>query len=140
MSIRAVILVAFCAISTYALPFVSSVFNSNAVLQSERPIPLWGWDTLPNARISATFNNASYHTYSSMVAEPDGFYFWKITMPPQKVSFEPAVLTIQSSSSLAEKFSDILIGDVYLCSGQSNAQMSVRPLLVPHRHARHGSY
>ncbi len=99
-------------------------FGDNAVFQQQMPIPVWGW-TLPGAEVSVTLDQQK----RSAKAGADGRFDVKFeAMPADKlksVDDTPAghTLTVVTRSGGKEEtktFSQILIGEVWLCSGQSN--------------------
>lgn len=98
---------------------LSNTLGSNMVLQRNRPIPLWGWAT-PGATIITSFREKKYTTSASA---DDGL--WKQIIPKQTASLSP--ITILFSSSTGEKINltNILIGDVFFCSGQSNMEFTL---------------
>ena len=93
---------------------VSNVFQSNMVLQRDKPISLWGWaDAGEQITVSLDGNQ--------QVATAAQDRSWKVTLPPESVSSTPHTLTIKG----AEKeitLSNILIGDVWVLGGQSNME------------------
>ena len=118
-----------------------AVLADHMVLQREQPVPIWGWAD-PGERITVEFAGQTKQT----VAADDGT--WRIHLDPLAASSEPRSLTIRSQSSalksqssglksessglksqssgLLHQLSDILVGEVWLCSGQSNMRMGVR--------------
>ena len=95
---------------------VSKLFSDGMVLQREAPVRVWGWGT-PGAKVSVSFNGQITET----VVEPDAK--WKAELPSQDAG-GPHVLTIKSGpKSIA--VGDVLVGEVWLASGQSNMQMRV---------------
>jgi sialate O-acetylesterase len=130
MSVRGVLLVlAVVLLSTNALPFLATIFQANMVLQSGRPILVWGWDTAPATTVSLNINGIGYKNMSATIPTVRGAYYWSVTLAPLPVSFTPLTMFIKSTSNNVQVLSNILVGDVYLCGGQSNAQMSVRELI-----------
>jgi sialate O-acetylesterase len=91
-----------------------AIIGDNMVLQQKLNVPFWGWSN-PNKLISITpsWNNKK----SSCIAGPDGKWYLLIETPsaggPYSVKINDTVLN------------NILIGEVWLCSGQSNMQMTV---------------
>ncbi|KMM77623.1 9-O-acetylesterase [Xanthomonas sp. NCPPB 1128] len=84
-----------------------------AVLQRDAPIPVWGWAT-PGARIQVRLDGAS----ASTVAGADGR--WQLQLPAHAAG-GPYVLEVQGDGS-QRRIGDVLIGDVWLASGQSNME------------------
>ncbi|MBM3796794.1 MAG: sialate O-acetylesterase [Acidobacteria bacterium] len=90
---------------------LAPLFRDGAVLQRDAALPVWG-RAQPGEAIEVMFKGASRKT----VADADGR--WTITLPPQKVSTEPAELVV--IGRVAVRVRNVLIGDLWLCSGQSN--------------------
>lgn len=80
------------------------------VLQRNEKITIWGWAS-PNERITATFNGEQ----KKSIASPKGE--WTLEFPKMKAG-GPYTMKISGKNEVLLK--DILIGDVWLCSGQSN--------------------
>ena len=103
-------------------------FGDNAVFQQNMPVPVWGW-TLPGTAVTVSFGKQVRSTTSGV----DGRF--KVTFDPlpadklKSVNDSPAgqtltVLTRAGGKEATKISSNILIGEVWLCSGQSN--MSVK--------------
>lgn len=82
------------------------------VLQREQNINVWGFAD-PGEDVTVTFLKKKYKT----AADAGGN--WKVTLPPQKAG-GPYTMLVNDIELM-----DILIGDVYLCSGQSNMELPV---------------
>jgi sialate O-acetylesterase len=89
------------------------LISDNAVLQRDRPLKLFGWSS-PGENIELRFNQKNYSTVASDAGE------WQISLPPQRAG-GPYDLVFIGKSEV--KVSNILFGDVWLCSGQSNMEM-----------------
>lgn len=98
-----------------ALPLLSPVFGEHMVLQRDKPIRLWGW-AKPGTKIEATFAGKS----TSVIASPDGRWEAQLTPPP---AGGPYTLTLEGPQRL--EFHDVLVGDVWLCGGQSNMEFDL---------------
>ena len=98
---------------------VSGVFSSNMVLQRNQPIPVWGWGT---AGETVTGNFAG--TTATAVVDESGY--WKLTFPAQSANAVGQTMTITTASNQIAVFENILIGDVYIVNGQSNAELSLQ--------------
>ncbi len=105
------------------LPFVSSLFSDNMVLQRNEHDPIWGWTT-PGATVTLTFRGKRYEA----TATSDGK--WMVKLPSMKAG-GPYDMIVSGPDNAQAHFSNILIGDVWLCSGQSNMQFGVGNLLDP---------
>jgi sialate O-acetylesterase len=93
------------------------LFGDHAVLQRDRPLPVWGLAD-PGESIAVTFRGRTERA----LAGPDGR--WMIHFKPFAASSEPADLVAASGGSTATA-RDVLVGDVWLASGQSNMEWPV---------------
>jgi sialate O-acetylesterase len=99
---------------------IGSLFNDHMVLQRDMPIPVWGKATA-GTTIKIQFANSEKQT----IADANGK--WRIDLKSLKASFDSKKMIISSSLDKKEiEISDILIGDVWICSGQSNMQFPVK--------------
>jgi sialate O-acetylesterase len=94
---------------------LSGIFTDHMVLQRQQPIPIWGW-AKPGEKITVTLGNKSV----SGKADKQGK--WNLHLPPFEAG-GPYVLTVKGSNIIT--LQDVLIGEVWLCSGQSNMEWSV---------------
>lgn len=90
------------------------VFSSHMVVQRDRPIPVWGRGT-PGDRLLVRFHGSRAET----VVAPDGT--WMATLPAMPMSSKGARMTIVGGDD-GIVFEDVLVGDVWMCSGQSNME------------------
>ena len=103
-------------ISTLATLFaedlrLASMFQEHMVLQQKMPLNIWGM-AKANASVSINLNN----TKISTVANAEGK--WEAVMPSQKAG-GPFVFTVSSGQETI-KLTDVLVGEVWICAGQSN--------------------
>ncbi|RYG28261.1 hypothetical protein EON81_28835, partial [bacterium] len=98
-----------------ALPFLSSAFGDHMVLQRDRPNTFWGWST-PGDRVTVEVVG----TKASATAGTDGK--WTVRVKPPKVG-GPYKVVVSGASKV--ELQDVLVGDVWICAGQSNMQMSL---------------
>ena len=92
---------------------LAPLFTDNMVLQRDTKVPVWGSDQ-PATEVRVTFGQQSVRT----VADASGR--WMVRLQPMEASSTPRELVITGSSTLT--VSDVLVGDVWLCSGQSNME------------------
>lgn len=109
------------ALATFALPahaeaLLNPIFQDHAVLQREQPIRIWG-QAAAGTTITANLGGGSAE------ARADGTGHWNALLPSMKAG-GPYTLTVKSGTG-TQTVSDVLIGDVYLCSGQSNMAFPV---------------
>jgi sialate O-acetylesterase len=96
---------------------LDSLFRDHAVLQRGRPIPVRGV-AAPGERVEVVFGAMR----AEGVAGPDGRF--AIELPAMDASLAPRELVVTTPSGTA-KVSDVLVGEVWFCSGQSNMEWSV---------------
>ncbi|MFA6568279.1 MAG: sialate O-acetylesterase [Victivallales bacterium] len=104
------------AMSVQAEVKMSNVFGSNMVLQREKNVPVWGLAS-PNEKVTVKFNSQVKET----AADSSGR--WQIALDPMQAG-GPFKMEVRGGNTLA--FDNILVGEVWICSGQSNMQMSVK--------------
>jgi sialate O-acetylesterase len=107
------------------------IFQDHAVLQRDRPITVWGHAAGGEA-VSVALGSASARVTA------DGSGRWSTILPPMSAG-GPFVLTAQGSSGTRQAVSDILVGDVYLCSGQSNMELRVQEAGDSYNEIHHSS-
>jgi len=90
------------------------VFGDGMVVQRDKPLNVWGWGERGDA-ITAEFNG---QTKTATVGD-DGK--WLLTLDPMQVNAKPQELKIRGKKDSVE-FKNVVIGDVWLCSGQSNME------------------
>src|SRR4051812_35206141 len=88
-----------------------SVISDHMVLQQKQSDPIWGWDA-PGTKVTVTFADQT----KSAVADKDGK--WTVKLDPLSASEKPQTMTIKGTGT--KELQDILIGEVWMCSGQSN--------------------
>ena len=93
-----------------------AIFGDNMVLQQQQRVPVWGWSA-PGAKVTVTFAGQSKSTH----ADKEGR--WMVRLSKLKASFTPESLTIQSDET--KIFTNVLVGEVWLCSGQSNMEKPI---------------
>src|ERR1700677_2385465 len=92
---------------------LAGVITDHAVLQRDAPIHLWG-EASPAEKISIHFHDQSVATTASHLGQ------WEAWLMPEPAG-GPFTLTVRGSSELTR--SDLLVGDVWFASGQSNMEM-----------------
>jgi sialate O-acetylesterase len=91
------------------------IFGSNMVLQQGIAVPIWGWAT-PGERIVVTFNQATERTRADRQGK------WRVNLPAQEYG-GPFTLTVKGNNTVT--FEEVMIGEVWICSGQSNMEFRV---------------
>ena len=107
------VLLCFCtALQTDAKVKLPALISDGMVLQREQPVKIWGTADAGES-VSVTFMKKKY------AATADNNGHWSVTLPSMKAG-GPYLMRINDI-----KLNDILIGDVWLCSGQSNMELPV---------------
>ena len=106
------------AVKVASPPLLYTTFQNHAVLQRDMPITVWG-QASPGAEIAVAFAGET----AKATAGDSGA--WRTVLAPLKAG-GPYEMRVTSSTGQTQTVSDILMGDVYLCSGQSNMEMPLR--------------
>jgi sialate O-acetylesterase len=91
-------------------------FGDHMVMQRDIELRVWGWCDAGEA-VTVTLNGKEASTKGNAEGK------WKVTLPAMRASTKPLQLRIQGNNVI--EISDILIGEVWLCSGQSNMEWTV---------------
>ncbi len=90
-----------------------ALFGDHMLLQRQLKIPVWGWAD-PGEEIKVALGDHQ----GKAIASKEGT--WRVDLEPIATASEPLILTVSGKNSV--KFEDVLIGDVWICSGQSNME------------------
>lgn len=90
---------------------LATPFGDNMVLQSRKPLVIWG-NAAPGEPIKVKFKGPAKFT------KADNNGKWRLVLEPLPASAEPAVLTVAGPNTIT--ITNVLVGEVWLCSGQSN--------------------
>ena len=91
------------------------------VLQRNSPdTNVWGWATDPNTLVTIKFNGQQFTTVPNNITG-----LWKVTLGAMGIGGPYTLTASTNTSNFTTSLSDILVGEVYLCSGQSNMEFSV---------------
>jgi sialate O-acetylesterase len=120
MNVSFVRLVSFVTLGLLAAPALadvklSAVFTPHMVLQRDMACPVWG-KAAPGEKVTVTIAD------QTASAEADAQGKWHVKLSPLKAG-GPHTLTIKGKNEI--KLDDVLVGEVWVCSGQSNMQWSV---------------
>ena len=88
-------------------------FRDNAVLQRDMKLPVWGWSK-PGTTVTVELAGQK----KSATAGKDGK--WMLELDPLKASYEPAEMKISESTGNEVTLKDLVVGEVWFASGQSN--------------------
>lgn len=93
-----------------------AIISDHMVLQQKQSNPLWGWDT-PGTKITVTFAGDK----QTAIAGTDGK--WSVKLAALPANAAPRTITIKGSTTRI--IQDVLVGEVWMCSGQSNMQFKL---------------
>ena len=96
---------------------LASPFSDSMVLQRELPVPVWGWAD-PGEKVTVTFGDQS----KTAEAGKDGR--WEVKLEALEASSKGQVLTAKGNNTV--ELQDVLVGEVWICSGQSNMEWPLR--------------
>lgn len=92
-----------------------AVFSDHMVVQQQAPVPVWGWAS-PGEKVTVSLGQQTADT----TADKDGR--WSVKLGPLEAG-GPLRLVVRGENRL--QIDDVLVGEVWLCSGQSNMAMTV---------------
>jgi sialate O-acetylesterase len=95
---------------------ICAIFSDHMVMQRDAPVPVWG-----RADADENVTVAFAGQTKNATAAADGK--WLVTLDPMSASTEPRALTLCGKNTLV--ISDVLVGEVWLCGGQSNMEWSL---------------
>lgn len=100
---------------------VSGVFGDHMVLERDRPVPVWGTAD-PGERVTVRFAAQTHE------ARADAQGRWRVSLDPMPAAKEPRRLVACGGDGQETAFEDVVVGDVWLCSGQSNMAFGMASL------------
>ena len=92
------------------------ILSSHMVLQRDKPIHIWGWSD-PGEKVSVAFHGASRDVTGDSLGN------WSVFLPPETAG-GPYELTVSGTNRIV--LDDVLVGDVWFASGQSNMEMPLK--------------
>lgn len=107
----------FAAGSARADVTMNGIFTDHMVLQRDIPVAVFG-KADPGETVTVSFAGQE----KSATADKDGQ--WRVKLETMKASATPAAMTVEGKNKIT--LNDIVIGDVWICSGQSNMAMTLR--------------
>lgn len=107
------------AATAHADVILAPLFTDHAVLQRDKPVPVWG-RAASGERITVTFQKQTVTT----TADDNGR--WTVWLKPLAASCEPAEIIVSGGENKTVRVRDVLVGEAWLCSGQSNMELPVK--------------
>ena len=96
---------------------MACIFTDHMVLQRDQPLPVWGW-AAPGRAVTVEVGPHSARTRTNAEGR------WRLTLPSLESGKGPLTMTVKAGDETI-RLTDILVGEVWLCSGQSNMEMTV---------------
>ncbi len=103
---------------------ISGIFSSHMVLQREKPIKIWGFSTHVGTKVAGHFMG---ETATATVGEDNRF---ELRFSARPECTDPQIMIISDEFDHMVTFEDILIGDVWIIGGQSNAELHLQPCMA----------
>ena len=118
------VLVGICVFTsiTYAEVKLQAIFGDHMVLQQNSSVAVWGWAD-PGEKIEV---KGCWQWFGGAKTRTDENGHWSVTIKTPKPSDNTATLKIKGNNEII--LSDILLGEVWICSGQSNMQWTMNRL------------
>ncbi len=116
---KKILLIAFLLfnVEAFAQLKLARLFSDHVVLQRQKPIPIWGW-AAAKEKINVAMAGQTLQT------QADASGKWQVSFKPLEAG-GPYILSVNAKTGSLE-VKDILIGEVWLCSGQSNMEWQVK--------------
>lgn len=111
LTLLSLAILAFSTASAQVL--LPKVITNNMVLQREKPVTIWGTASA-GEKVSVSFAGQTKTAVADTVGN------WQVKLNPMKASVEPRKMVITGSNTI--ELENILVGEVWLCSGQSNME------------------
>ncbi len=96
---------------------VSNVFQSNMVVQRDKPVVIWGW-AAPGEEVTVSFGNDRQTTQAAADRT------WRVTLASRPANAAPQQLVVQGKDARLV-LDNVLVGDVWLLGGQSNMEFEL---------------
>ena len=118
--IKALLTVFICLLATTitAQLKIAEAFSNNMVLQRDKPLTIWG-SSIAGTQVIVQFATKQKETFADSAGK------WAIVFEPLTMSATPQNLTVVSGNLPTLTLKNILVGDVWLCSGQSNMEYTL---------------
>ena len=107
-------------ISLYAEIKLPALFSDGMVLQRDIQVPVWGWAE-KGTKVEVSFAGQTKQTTTPESGK------WMLKLDKLSVNAKPASMTIKVGNE-SKEIKDILVGEVWLCSGQSNMDFTLLQL------------
>lgn len=117
MKTRLTLLAIICCTPLQAEVKLPVIFSDHMVLQRQVEAPVWGW-AQPGETVTVSFAGETKTTVADQAGK------WSVKLPKHEASSTPQDLSVKSTNEIVLK--NVLIGDVWICSGQSNMEWPLK--------------
>jgi len=124
--------VVLASLSLYAGVTLPRIFGDKMVLQRDKPIAVWGWASA-GERVTVNFHD------QTKTAKADKQGRWSLHLDPESAG-GPYQLTVSGKRGVDKAFSDVLVGEVWLASGQSNMEFRLQTAVNHDEEIAHADY
>ncbi len=131
--LRGSLTISICALLLTFLPLplqadvkLAGAFGDHMVLQQGMKLPVWG-TAAANEAVTVSVDSADGKTLASANTTTDSSGKWRVDLPSLTASDSAVKMTVHGSNTI--ELSDILVGEVWICAGQSNMQYSLKGAL-----------
>ena len=131
MKLVPALLILTTVISARADVTLSPIIGSHMVLQRDGACPVWGWADA-DEEVTVEFSG------QKKTAKPDAAGKWMVKLDAMKANATSQAMTIRGKNTLT--LEDIVVGDVWLCSGQSNMEWTVAGAANPKEEIAAGNH
>jgi sialate O-acetylesterase len=97
---------------------IAAPFSDHMVLQRDQRVPVWGWGAAGD-EVKVQFSGQSKTTMTDKSGK------WTVWLDAMNANAKPQTMTVSTTSGAKAEIHDVLIGEVWLCAGQSNMAMTV---------------
>ncbi len=112
-------MIVFSVLSVKAEVRLPAIFSDNMVLQQQSQVAIWGWSKPgKTVHVKGSWDNKNYS------ATCDAKGYWKVKVQTPVASYKPYTLTVSDGKAI--RLNNVLIGEVWFCSGQSNMEMPMK--------------
>jgi sialate O-acetylesterase len=113
MKIRSLVIFLLVSIPAFSQVKLARIFSNHSVFQRQKPVPVWGWAGA-GEKITITFNGQTLTTKTDATGK------WQIKLAAMPAG-GPYSLTVKGKTNTLT-LEDIMVGEVWICSGQSNME------------------
>ena len=112
----------FCLLAAHAMatPRLPGFFTNNMVLQCDAKVPVWGWAD-PGESVTVSFAGQT----ATATADADGKWSLKLNAMPASAEARNLTVSTTGASTPTITLANIVVGEVWICSGQSNMEWTI---------------